>query len=97
MAKIRIRDPEWQKFGSGIRNGKNSDPGSGMKKIRIRDKHPGSAIILVPWPRVMGKVLRPGEQGQPAQRHLGRVANKKPTQKTPIKIPTKKPTQKKTT
>jgi hypothetical protein len=30
---MRIRDPGW----------KNSDPGSGMEKIRIRDKHPGSA------------------------------------------------------
>ncbi len=38
MEKIRIRD------------GKNSDPGwkkfwSGMEKIRIRDKHPGSATL----------------------------------------------------
>ncbi len=24
-----------------IRDGKNSDPGSGMGKIRVRDKHPG--------------------------------------------------------
>jgi hypothetical protein len=31
---MRIRDPGW----------KNSDPGSGMKNIRIRDKHPGSGI-----------------------------------------------------
>jgi hypothetical protein len=29
-----------------IRDGKNSDPGSGMKKIRIRDKHPGSATLV---------------------------------------------------
>jgi hypothetical protein len=33
-----------------IRDGKNSDPrwkkfGSGMEKIRIRDKHPGSATL----------------------------------------------------
>jgi hypothetical protein len=38
---IRIRDPGW----------KNSDPewkklGSGIEKIRIRDKHPGSAILV---------------------------------------------------
>jgi hypothetical protein len=46
--------------GSGIRDGKNSDPGtglekfgsgtekfgSGMEKIRIRDKHPGSGINI---------------------------------------------------
>jgi hypothetical protein len=24
----------------------NSDPGSGMEKIRIQDKHPGSATLL---------------------------------------------------
>jgi hypothetical protein len=24
---------------------KNSDPGSGMEKIRVRDKHPGSATL----------------------------------------------------
>jgi hypothetical protein len=26
---MRIRDPEWKKFGYGIRDGKMSDPGSG--------------------------------------------------------------------
>jgi hypothetical protein len=26
---MQIRDPGWKKFGSGIRDGKNSDPGSG--------------------------------------------------------------------
>ena len=31
--------------GSGIRDGDSSDPGSGMEKSRIRDKHPGSAIL----------------------------------------------------
>ncbi len=30
-------DPEWQKFRSGIRYEKNSDPG---RQIRIRDKRP---------------------------------------------------------
>ncbi len=33
---MRIRDPGWRQFGSEIRDGKMSDPGSG-----IRDKHPG--------------------------------------------------------
>jgi hypothetical protein len=33
---MRIRDPGWRQFGSGIRDGKNS---------RIRDKHPGSATL----------------------------------------------------
>jgi hypothetical protein len=27
---MRIRDPGWKKFGSGIRDRKNSDPGSGI-------------------------------------------------------------------
>jgi hypothetical protein len=27
---IRIRDPGWRQFGSGIRDGKKSDPGSGI-------------------------------------------------------------------
>jgi hypothetical protein len=28
-----------------VQDGKNSDAGSGMEKIRIRDKHPGSATL----------------------------------------------------
>ncbi len=47
METVRIRDgdssdPGWRQFGSGIRDGKKSDPGSG-----IRDKHPGSATLLI--------------------------------------------------
>jgi hypothetical protein len=30
-------DSGWKKFGFGIRDGKNSDSGSGMEKIRIQD------------------------------------------------------------
>jgi hypothetical protein len=45
---MRIRDG--QKFGSGvgIQEGKNSDPGSGIRvdKIRIRDKHLESPTLL---------------------------------------------------
>jgi hypothetical protein len=46
MEKIRIwdekvSDPGWKKIRSGIRDGKNSDPGIGMEKfgsgIRIRN------------------------------------------------------------
>ncbi len=33
---MRIRDPGWKKFGSG------------MEKIRIRDKHPGYATLYRP-------------------------------------------------
>jgi hypothetical protein len=36
---MRIRDPGWRQFGSGIRDGKKVGPG-------IRDKHPGSATLL---------------------------------------------------
>jgi hypothetical protein len=39
---MRIRDPGWEKFGSG------------MEKIRIRDKHPGSAIILMSIEKIFG-------------------------------------------
>jgi hypothetical protein len=31
-----VADPEWKKVG----------PGSGMEKIRIRDKHPGSVTLI---------------------------------------------------
>jgi hypothetical protein len=34
---FRIWDPGWKEFGSGIRDVKNSDPGSGMENIWIRD------------------------------------------------------------
>ncbi len=33
-----------------IRDGKNLGPGSGMKKSRIRDKHPGSATLSMSMP-----------------------------------------------
>jgi hypothetical protein len=36
MEKSRIRDQGWKKVGSGIRDGKKSDPGSG-KSSRIRN------------------------------------------------------------
>ena len=36
VLRIRIRDPGWRQFGSGIRDGKRSDS----------DKHPGSATLL---------------------------------------------------
>jgi hypothetical protein len=39
LNSLRIRDPGWRQFGSGIRDGKKSDPG-------IRDKHPGSATLI---------------------------------------------------
>jgi len=34
---LRIRDPGWKEFGSGLRDVKNSDLGSGMENIWIRD------------------------------------------------------------
>ncbi len=53
---IRARDPGWKILGSDIRDGTIrirypgwNKFGSGMKKIRIRDrdKHPGSATLVV--------------------------------------------------
>jgi hypothetical protein len=38
---VRIRDPGWKQFGSGIRDEKKSDPSFGS-----RDKHPGSATLI---------------------------------------------------
>jgi hypothetical protein len=35
ILKFFVADPGWEKFESGIRDGKNWDPGS-----EIRDKHP---------------------------------------------------------
>jgi hypothetical protein len=32
METVRIRDPGWRQFGSGIRDGDSSDPGSGNGK-----------------------------------------------------------------
>ncbi len=37
---MRIRDPGWKKFGSGIRKRKKSDPGSDIR-------HPGSCIVPI--------------------------------------------------
>jgi hypothetical protein len=49
ILKFFDADPEsgWNKFRSGIRDEKNSDPGSRMGKIRIRDKFTGSAIPVL--------------------------------------------------
>ncbi len=38
---MRIQEPGWEKFGSGIRDGKHSDPGSGIHL------HPGSATLRI--------------------------------------------------
>jgi hypothetical protein len=37
ILKFFDADPGWKKVGSGIRDGKKSDPGSEMGKSRIRD------------------------------------------------------------
>jgi hypothetical protein len=41
ILKFFDSDPGWKEFGSGIRDGKNSDPGSGMERIRVRDGKTG--------------------------------------------------------
>jgi hypothetical protein len=38
---VRIRDPGWNKVGSGIRDGTKSDPGWNKVGSGIRDKHHG--------------------------------------------------------
>jgi hypothetical protein len=66
-----------EKFGYGIRDGKNSDPGwkkfwfeirdgkkfgSGMKKVRIRDKYLGSAILYYEKKWTWAAIMTPGRQ-----------------------------------
>jgi hypothetical protein len=57
---MRIRDPRWRQFGSGIRDGKKSDPGSGS-----RDKHPGSATLPTTRPDLTHNWLNlPNDSGR---------------------------------
>jgi hypothetical protein len=48
ILKFFYADLGWKIFGSGIGDGKNSDPGFEMAKFgsRIRDKHPGSETLV---------------------------------------------------
>ncbi len=46
---MRIRDPGWKKFGTGIRNGKISEI-----KIWIREKHLGSATLPINCAKLFG-------------------------------------------
>jgi hypothetical protein len=66
---MRIWDPGWKEFGSGIRDGKNrvrdpgwkkSGPGSGMERIGsgIRDKHPEFATLTVGVIVLKDKILK---------------------------------------
>jgi hypothetical protein len=50
---MRILDPGWKKFGSGIRDGKKLDPGSG-KTSRIRNTGGRSKIFkeLIDLPKI---------------------------------------------
>ncbi len=41
----------------------HADPGSGMEKIRTRDKHPGSATLRLAYLRALRKLA--GWQGRP--------------------------------
>jgi hypothetical protein len=47
ILKFFDADQGWKKFGSGIREGKNSDPASEMEKIRIQD--PGLTSQVQHW------------------------------------------------
>ncbi len=46
MEKIRIRDPGWKKVGSGIRDEKMLDPGSGINIPDPQHWSPDSFLIL---------------------------------------------------
>jgi hypothetical protein len=65
ILKFFDADPGW----------KNSDPGSGMGKIRIRDKHPGSRTLLVhiSTTRIFQKHFRPEGTVTINQLHAGGV------------------------
>jgi hypothetical protein len=41
-----------------IRDGKNSDPGPGMEKLRIRDVYPGSATLVGIEPRTVATIAQ---------------------------------------
>jgi hypothetical protein len=61
MKKSRNRDPGWKTVGSGIRDGKKSEPGSGMEKSRIRvgkKSDPG-------WKQVGSGINTASETGAP--------------------------------
>jgi hypothetical protein len=44
---MRIRDPGWRQFGSGMETVRIRDPGWKKVGSGIRDKHPGSATLKV--------------------------------------------------
>jgi hypothetical protein len=44
---LRIGDPGWVKNQDPVPGWKNSDPGSGMEKFQIGDKHLGSATLIL--------------------------------------------------
>ncbi len=68
-----IRDPGWEKFGSG----------SGMKKLRIRDKHPRSATLPQSLDTDVHMCYTEGERGRYYRRDaLGRVVPYKPVEHT---------------
>ncbi len=80
MEQIQIRDtgkkssdPGWKKLRSGIRDGKNSDPGCKNPDPRsgIRDKHPWSATLVLPVLRniILLLVQRERLWGVPLQPH----------------------------
>ncbi len=72
MEKIWIREPGWEKFGSGIRDGKISDRGSGLENFRSQDPGYTSRIRnntrLCPGAESGGKPAAPGSGGAAGER-----------------------------
>jgi hypothetical protein len=79
---IQIRDEKPGSYSSiyfmrilmRIRDGKNSDPRSGMEKIRIRDKHPGSATMST-WFDYCNNGLLPNEDQDSRLNRQGTCSN----------------------
>jgi hypothetical protein len=44
---MRIRDPGWRQFGSGMEKSQIRDPGWKKVGSGIRDKHPGFATLYL--------------------------------------------------
>jgi hypothetical protein len=46
---MRIRDPGWRQFGSGIWDGKKSDPGSGSRIRNTEFNHTNGFLLFAGW------------------------------------------------
>jgi hypothetical protein len=68
---MRMQDPGWRLFGSGIRK----------EKIWIRDKHPGSVTLELFTQKIVTKfsnicVLNPGSEIRDSEKHILNAGSK---------------------